>query len=813
MGKRTKLEIGSISAAIFVVCALIVGGCDNQGKSPENSEVADEADCVERVAGDSAASAVGEKGEASETSKANAVPFVAGLSPTELRGFELKFSDMPDLNRLMDFVRIVPTPGPVTTDWWGWNKTVAIRGDFAARTTYQVTVKAGLPMADGRKTVSEFRRTFTTGNRAPSMEFAARGRYLPPAGARALVVKTVNVTNFVSAVRPVPTRNIVQLLAREEDRYKSYWRTNIDSENTAELAEEAVVSTNRVTAKLNEEVESVVRVRAADGAAANGVYLVSVGKPDADMDEMRHRLVCLTDIGLSVRETPGNVYVWATSLTQGRPMSGVRVIVYGANNVPQGEGVTDDDGWCCCELPKSAEPFAVVATTADELDTSFLALGKPLDETLPTGARRGYVAPDEVEAFVWTDRGIYRHDEPIFVHAILRNGKGVAPKPFPVEIELFDPDGRRIACHTRVSDTLGAVCDETLSVPADQKSGTWDIHVGTPGDDGVIIGMRSIKIEEFVPPQIRVKVTASKDFSPENLAFDVAAEHLFGGPAKALPAEGAVMFADAPFKPKGWDGFRFGDERRRLPPNFTVIGKESLDASGKATFKAELPENARPRAAVKMTAQGSVFENGGRPVSARVTLDVHAYPFYIGVALPETLRRKAKPYACRVTLVGPDGKPYAGARTLTARIERIDWVYGLKRNEQGYFEWSSDKVRMPVGDDVEVKVAADGSATLDVPVSASGDYCATVFDPVADVAFSASYWVSGGDDDVSVRTALENPSRVTLTLDKPKYYVGDMPRLTVKAPFAGMAWLQVLREGAVYSQVFPLTNATSEVVL
>ena len=214
-----------------------------------------------------------------------------------------------------------------------------------------------------------------------------------------------------------------------------------------------------------------------------------------------------------------------------------------------------------------------------------------------------------------------------------------------------------------------------------------------------------------------------------------------------------------------------------------------------------------------MTAQGSVFENGGRPVSARVTLDVHAYPFYIGVALPETLRRKAKPHACRVALVGPDGKPYAGARTLTARIERIDWVYGLKRNEQGYFEWSSDKVRMPVGEDVEVKVAADGSATLNVPASASGDYCATVFDPVADVAFSASYWVSGGGDDVSVRTALENPSRVTLTLDKPKYYVGDMPRLTVKAPFAGMAWLQVLREGAIYSQVFPLTNATSEVVL
>ena len=743
----------------------------------------------------------------------NAVPFVAGFDQMGLSGFDLQFSGMPDLNRLMDFVKIVPSPGPVTTDWHGWSKEVAFRCLFAARTTYHLTVKAGLPMADGRKTVSEFRRTFTTGDKSPSVEFAARGRYLPAAGARALTIKTVNVTNLVSAVRPVPTRNVVQLLAREEDCYKSYWRTNIDSANTVELADEALETKIRVPARLNEEVESVVRVRAIDGAAANGVYLVSVGREQDEEHEKRHRLVCVTDIGLSVRETPGSLYVWATSLTRGLPLRGVRVTVYGANNVPQGVGVTDVEGWCCCEVPESAEPFAVVATTANEMDASFLALRKPLDETLSTGARRSYVDAKGVEAFVWTDRGIYRHDEPIFVHAILRNGKGFAPRPFPVEIALSDPDGRVFARRTHVSDAFGAAMDETLTVPGDQKSGTWTLVVKTPGDKGAWLGSRDVKIEDFVPPQIRVKVTASKEFSGTNLAFDVTAEHLFGGAAKSLPAEGAVMFSDTPFVPRGWNGFRFGDERRRLTPNFTVIGKTSLDEAGKTTFMAELPANARPRAAVKMTAQGSVFENGGRPVSARLVQETHLYPFYIGVELPQTIRRQAQPHACRLAIVDPDGTPHRGARTLMARFERIDWVYNLKRNENGYYEWASDKVRMPVGEDVEVQVSANGATTLNVPASDAGDYTATVFDPTTDVAFSASYWVSGGGDDESVRTALENPSRVTLSLDKPKYYVGEVPRLTVKAPFAGVAWLQVLRDDAVYSQVFSLTNATGEVLL
>ncbi len=820
----SKLKIGFVSAATFLVFGMTVVGCGKEGDKGNATDgaakVADAPvsggvakDAAAPAGGGTSENAAAQVGGKEKEPEAAKDPFVAGFDPMGLSGFDMQFSGMPDLNRLMDFVKIVPAPGPLTTDWRSWCKEVAFRGVFAARTTYQVTVKAGLPMADGRKTVADFRRTFTTGDKPQSVEFAARGRYLPAAGARAIAVKTVNVTNLVSAVRPVPTRNVVQLLAREEECYKSYWRTNIDSENTVELAEEAVEAKIRVPTRLNEEVESVVRVRASDGAAANGVYLVSVGRAGDDEDERRHRLVCVTDIGLSVRETPGNIYVWATSLTQGVPLKDVRVTVYGANNVPQGEGITDTEGWCCCEVPESATPFAVVAATADETDTSFLALRKPLDETLPTGARRGYVEAKGVEAFVWTERGIYRHDEPIFVHAILRNGKGVAPKPFPVELTLSDPDGRVFARRTRVSDKLGAVADETMTVPGDQMSGTWTLVVKTPGDEGTWLGSRDIKIEEFVPPQIRVKVTAAKDFSSTNLAFDVAAEHLFGGPAKSLPAEGAVMFADAPFEPKGWKGFRFGDERRRLMPNFTVIGKTSLDGAGKATFLAELPANARPRAAVKMTAQGSVFENGGRPVSARLVQEAHVYPFYIGVALPQTLRRQVKPHACRVALVNPDGSPRVGARKLAARFERIDWVYNLRRNDNGYFEWSSDKVRMPVGDDVEVRVAADGTATLDVPASGTGDYTVTVFDPETDVAFSAPYWVSGGGDDESVRTSLENPSRVTLSLDKPKYYVGDVPRLTVKAPFAGVAWLQVLREDAIYSQVFSLTNATGEVLL
>lgn len=742
------------------------------------------------------------------------VPAVAGFEASEGE-INLKFTDRPDLVALMDYVKVKPKPGPLTQDWVDWRDTCILRGDFKPRTTYQVVVHAGLPMADGRVTAKEFRRTWTTGDRSPSVAFASAGRYLPAGGRRAVAVKTVNVTNLVYALRSVPARNIVQLLAREEDCYDRYYGRGGDAQDTAELAGDPVSRTIRLAARLNEEQTTALDVRGDGGAVANGVYLLSVhNKQDEDEWKRNWKLVCVTDIGLSVREANGTVYVWATSLTRGVPVAGLRVLVYGANNVVLGEGLTDADGWCCCEMPKGeTKPFAVVAAQMDDSDVSFLALRGDLDETATLGARRAFVKENGSEAYVWTERGIYRHNEPIFVHAILRDGKGNAPKPFPVSLALFTPDGKCLQRRTQVTDRFGVVSRADFTVPDDQPSGCWEIRASTPGDDGFLLGSRTVRIEEFVPPQIRVKVTPPTETrATTNLSFTVAGEHLFGSPAKSLPAEGAVLFEDAPFAPRGWEAFRFGNENRRLKPNFTTLDRVFTDEAGTARFTVDFPQRARPRAAVKMVVQGSVFESGGRPASARASTLLHAYPYYIGVALPDTIRESPTPRRCRVVLVNPDGTPHVGARRLVAQFERVDSVYELKKTRSGCWEWRTERIRFPLGEEVVLEVSETGLATLAVPAAAGGDFAVTVRDEETDVSFGASYWV-GGADDTTVRASLENPSRVTLALDKKIYYPGERPRLTVKAPFAGTAWLNVLREDMLYSQVLTLTNATSEITL
>ena len=832
--KRFALSFEYALGLPLFLAVLLVGGCDRPETEPKGGEASkasrQEVAELERALADDAkkdAAAKDEnpgpaakatemtRGDSSQNQQppepvAKPSPAVIGFSAA--RGnFELQFNEQPDLSSLMDHVKVSPNPGPLTQDWWGWRKTCRFGGTFQPRTQYQVVVRPGVPMADGRVTTNEFRRTWQTPDCEKSVEFASVGRYLPAGGRRAVAIKTVNVTNLCCQIRTVPTRNIVQLLAREENCYGRFYGGGGDSEDAEELAGESISRSLRVKGVLNREATTALDIRADDGSVENGVYLVSAC--DENGGRAAWKLVCVTDVGLSVREANGTVYVWATSLTRGTPIARLRVLVYGSNNVVMGDALTDDDGWCCCEMPKGGRPFAVVASKMESSDVSFLSLRGELDESAQLGDRREFVKDDGSEAFVWTERGIYRHNESILVHAILRNGKGDAPKPFPVDITLLDPNGKVFLRRTQVTDAYGVVSRNDFAVTDDQPSGWWQILVRTPGEDGFALGRRTVKVEEFVPPQIRVKVTPpTGTMATTNMQFTVAGEHLFGGPAKGLPAEGSVVFEDVPFAPRGWEAFRFGDENRRLQPNFTTLDVVHTGDDGLARFSVDFPQKARPRAAVKMTVQGSVFESGGRPASARATTTLHAYPYYIGVSLPDSIRESATPRACRVVMVNPDGTPHVGARRLTARFERVDSVYGLKKTPSGCWEWRTDKIRYPLGEEVSVEVGASGLATLQVPAASMGDYAVTLVEEGTGVSFGASYWVGGAEDSV-VRSALENPSRVTLTVDRKVYHPGERPRLTVKAPFSGYAWLGVLRDEMLYSQIIMLTNATSEVVL
>ena len=663
----------------------------------------------------------------------------------------------------------------------------------------------------------------------PTVRFAAPGRYLPAGGARAIGVESVNVSNVYAQVCRVVPANVVQLLAREEGAYSRYsWDSAADQEDTEEISGEVEKHFFPCVNKQNEKETLAIPVKVNDGGGPNGIFLVAVRSADRPREDsewvrddrknpQRYRLVCLSDLGLSVRmngtDSPG---VWVTSLMKGTPVDGVRVSAYSSANIKVMEGETDENGWSRLVRVAKGEPFAVVAETAGGDDSTFLALrdSMEVDEQYSDGCRAEYLADEAVEAFLWTERGIYRHDEKIVFRALLRNGRRRAPPSMPVELRLVSPKGDVYFHLTETSAPDGLVESDAFSVPADQPSGIWRFEAKIPGEKGRILGMRDVKVEEFAPPQIRVSVDVDANAHPSNFAFTVSGEHLFGGPAHALACEGVVVFADVPFAPPQWKGWSFGNEDLGLKPSFRELGKSSLDRSGKCVFKAPIwADYGLPKAAVRATGQGTVFEDGGRPATSRGVAVLHYYPYYIGSTLGSwtRLEQGLRPQV-RFACVKPDGSRLGKERRLSATLERIESVYSYRRQSNGWETWDCEKVSKVVESEIPIVVPADGDAVFEVPTALCGDYALTVTDRETGVSFGKTFYLSSWGD-ASVSAPMSNPTAVAITPDKPFYRVGEAPRLRVRSPFAGYALVSVLRDKDVYTDILSLTNATSEIVL
>ena len=268
--------------------------------------------------------------------------------------------------------------------------------------------------------------------------------------------------------------------------------------------------------------------------------------------------------------------------------------------------------------------------------------------------------------------------------------------------------------------------------------------------------------------------------------FSVSAEHLYGGPARSLGVEGAVVFEDVPFAPERWKGFLFGNDDLGLKPSFRRLARGVLDGDGRISFFAPLwADRGLPKAAVRATGQGTVFEDGGRPATARRSVLLHHYPFYVGATLPEQVRLPERGQArFSVVCVMPDGSPLAESRRLVMKIDRIDTVYSYRRGADGWSTWDSSRVRTPCVDGVEVVTSAGGPVEVVLPVSECGDYALTLSDAKTGVSFGRTFYLCSWGDE-AVRAPLSNPTEVTIRPDKAFYRPGETPRLVVKSPFAG----------------------------
>src|SRR5262249_22535033 len=150
------------------------------------------------------------------------------------------------------------------------------------------------------------------------------------------------------------------------------------------------------------------------------------------------------------------------------------------------------------------EPYAVVAAGADG-DFNFLEIGRAAFDLSDRGVT-GRPQSGPVDAYLYIDRGIYRPGESVHLVALVRDDKAEATGQLPLTLRLVRPDGveadRRQLCGAK----LGGY-DHPYDLARAARWGSWRAEL-RPDPKPPPVGSIEFRVEDFVPPQLKLELSA-----------------------------------------------------------------------------------------------------------------------------------------------------------------------------------------------------------------------------------------------------------------------------------------------------------------
>jgi alpha-2-macroglobulin len=696
------------------------------------------------------------------------------------------------------YVRSTPNLDGIVT---GRGDTICLEG-LKHGTTYQVQLLAGFPSETGEKTLSDFKTNVVVPDRKPSISFAGTGYVLPREGSAGLPVTTINLDRVKVRILKVNERNLVPSLDAEK-LTMSFGPEDVDdiANRSGSLVWQGEMT---IANEPNRAVSTAIPLKDVLKDKGPGVYLAVVERADvkdSDDSEPATNWILVSNLGLTTYSGSDGMAVAVRSLADAKPLNSVTLRLYAHNNTELGTATTGADGIArfaggLLHGKGGDEPYAVMAYGA-EGDFNFIEVGRAAFDLSDRGVS-GREPPGPVDAYLYTDRGIYRPGESVHLMALVRDDKADALTNVPLTLRLLRPDGIVVDSRQLDAGDLGGHY-QRYALPRDARMGTWSVELRVD-PKAPPIGTAEFRVEDFVPPTLKVDLSAGDAPIHPNEPYPVSiiGKYYYGAPGAGLPvdANATIGFDDNPF-PNESD-FHFGLVKEKYDGDRKDLDVPATDADGKSSLQinlTDLPDLTRP---LQATIEVNVYEPSGRAITATLTRPIRERPMTIGLRSSTGDDPVPEGTAAKVDVIAVDeaGKRI-GAQGLRWELVRESWRYDWY-SENGMWRHRVQVRDEPI-DNGTVDVADGGMASLSKTLPA-GRYRWQVTDTASgaqsSLRFHVGWWVEAELPDV--------PDKLSATLDKTSYQPGDTAKLFIKSPFAGEAELVLAADKVLWMRSFTL---------
>jgi uncharacterized protein YfaS (alpha-2-macroglobulin family) len=655
---------------------------------------------------------------------------------------------------------------------------------------YSITLRAGVPSMVKETLAKSAELNVYVRDRKPSARFTGKAYVLPRSGQRGIPVVSVNTAAVAIEIYRIGDRNLLDTVLgydfqRPFDRYEL-------NRLSARRGSQVWKGEMRVEQVLNSDVTTAFPVSETVGTFAPGIYVMvarAKGELSDEFDALATQWFIVSDLGLTALSGNDGVHAFVHSLESAQPKGAVEVRLVSRGNEVLATKRTGENGDVQFEASLTcgegaSAPAMLIASDATG-DYAFLNLKAPAFDLSDRGVS-GRMAPAGLDAFVFTERGVYRSGETVQITVLLRDAKGIAAPAVPLTLVLERPDGVEYRRAVLEDQGLGGHALPISLIPS-APTGTWRVRAYVDPKRPPV-GEATFLVEDYVPERLEFDLASSAKSISSTTPAEVSVDgrYLYGAPAAKIELEGELIVAPARER-AGFAGYQFGLADEEIgTTRRTLDAPPETDAAGKARFPVVLNTPSVTTRPLEAQVVVRMAEPGGRAVERKLSLPVlptgpmiGIKPLFAGRSLGE-----GENATFDVVLAAPDGTLLARGG-LHYELLKVDSKYQWFRRE-GQWEFEPVKTTRRVADG-RINVTPEKPVRISLPVQ-WGRYRLEVTTgerngPVTSISFDAGWYAEAGAD---------TPDMLEVALDKPEYVAGDNMTVAVTARAAGKLTLNVI---------------------
>lgn len=678
------------------------------------------------------------------------------------------------------------------------NNRIILKGDFNLEQEYDITILKGIKSIDNSKLDEDKTDKLIFNQLEPKLMFSNEGIILPSTSNKNILFRSLNVNKVKVTVRKIYKNNTTQFL--QSFNFKG--NGNVEDLYSLDYIGDEVFSKDfHINNEKNNWVQSSIDMNGI--LDSNGAYLVYISfdengtsyvfKDDVESWNRRKlfrnngniaKAVIISDLSMIAQVDNSTIAVKVMDILKNEPKNNVKVKFISRNNQLIAEKTTDAAGDILFDY--DSKGFYLICEEGE--NTSILKLTNQLmTDGFDVG---GVYTTDGLRSFMYTERGVYRPGDKVYLSIIARSNNEPLPNDHPIKINIYTPRGAKYIENDIIKEGKEGFYTYTFETNTSDETGIWTLEA-TIGSQKITKG---ISIETVMPYKIKAEITSNKkiNVNSEPLMWSIKSEYLFGAPASGLTYEADIRVNENTPSFAKYRNFQFRSNTD-YDYSYNDFTDGNLDEDGKASINTPLDKLEFKSINLIMTIDGRVKEDSGRPVLTREYINLNKFDSYVGIEIPDYYIKTGAPLGLKIITPDIEGEKLISGKKLVYRIYENSYSWWWD-----YYSYNEFIRSMKSDSHTTLLVEKEFTSTTEpYIINDIIDQYGYIFVEVEDRETGQIASVNMYSTEWADPASIKKVETLDIKTDKKTYNVGDKAQFTFKGVNGAKALIAIEQNGKV----------------